>query len=156
MSASLGPAIVRFMGMRNRSSSSSKIRVLDLFSGAGGLSEGFAQASDRFKTVRAVENDLAAAATYAENHGDDVVFAGNIENWLRNEEVPEADVIIGGPPCQGFSALGKQDVLDHRNQLWLRYADAVRKAKPKYFILENVPAFLVVGSVQTLQAPVSA
>ncbi|WP_082960586.1 DNA cytosine methyltransferase [Mycobacterium sp. E1214] len=116
--------------------------MLDLFSGAGGLSEGFAQASDRFETVRAVESDLAAAASYAENHGDDVVFAGRIEHWLKTEDVPPADVVIGGPPCQGFSALGKQDVLDKRNQLWLRYADTIRRAEPKYFLLENVPAFL--------------
>jgi DNA (cytosine-5)-methyltransferase 1 len=118
------------------------VRVLDLFSGAGGLSEGFAQASDRFITTRAVEHDLAAAGTYAENHGENVVYAGGIEDWLKHEEIPRADIVIGGPPCQGFSALGKQEVLDHRNQLWLRYADTIRKAEPEYFILENVPAFL--------------
>jgi len=129
------------VGRGTRSSSHGKIRVLDLFSGAGGLSEGFAQASNRFKTVRAVESDLAAAASYAENHGD-VIFAGRIEDWLKNEDVPSSDIVIGGPPCQGFSALGKQDVLDDRNQLWLRYADTIRRAEPKYFILENVPAFL--------------
>jgi DNA (cytosine-5)-methyltransferase 1 len=56
--------------------------------------------------------------------------------------VPSADLVIGGPPCQGFSALGKQDVLDERNHLWLRYAETIRKAQPKYFVLENVPAFL--------------
>lgn len=116
--------------------------MLDLFCGAGGLSEGFARTSDRFVTVRAVEHDLAAAATYAENHGENVVFAGGIEDWLKHEEIPSADIVIGGPPCQGFSALGKQDVLDHRNQLWLRYADTIRIAQPKYFVLENVPAFL--------------
>jgi DNA (cytosine-5)-methyltransferase 1 len=133
---------VRAMGTSNRKSSRPKIRVLDLFSGAGGLSEGFSQASDRFQTVRAVESNLAAAATYAENHGNDVVFPGQVENWLKNEDVPDADIVIGGPPCQGFSALGKQNVLDKRNQLWLRYADTIRKAEPQYFILENVPAFL--------------
>ena len=50
--------------------------------------------------------------------------------------------MIGGPPCQGFSALGKQEQLDERNQLWLRYAETIRKSKPKYFVLENVPQFL--------------
>lgn len=121
--------------------SGGSVRVLDLFCGAGGLSEGLAQASHRFVSVRAVESDLTAAATYAENHGD-VVFAGGIEEWLKSDSIPTAEVIIGGPPCQGFSALGKQDVLDQRNQLWLRYAETIRKAQPSYFLLENVPAFL--------------
>lgn len=126
----------------SRSSSRAEIRVLDLFSGAGGLSAGFGAASTRFKTLRAIEHDTPAAATYAENHGWDSVFAGGIEDWLKSEETPEADVVIGGPPCQGFSALGKQEQLDERNQLWLRYAETIRKAKPKYFVLENVPQFL--------------
>jgi DNA (cytosine-5)-methyltransferase 1 len=133
---------VHAMCKGSQTSTQPDIRVLDLFSGAGGLSAGFSQASVRFKTVRAVESDLAAAATYAENHGGDVVFPGRIEDWLKTEDVPAADVVIGGPPCQGFSALGKQNVLDTRNQLWLRYADTIRKAEPQYFLLENVPAFL--------------
>lgn len=116
--------------------------MLDLFSGAGGLSEGFAQVSDRFKTVRAIESDLAAAATYAENHGQDIVYAGRIENWLKSEHIPAADIVVGGPPCQGFSSLGTKDADDERNRLWLRYAQTIAIAQPQYFILENVPAFL--------------
>lgn len=131
----------RVMG-REALSSRGSIRILDLFSGAGGLTEGFAQVSSRFRTVRAVESDLAAAASYAENHGSDAVFAGRIEDWLRSEDVPEAEIIVGGPPCQGFSALGRKDAKDARNQLWLRYADTIKKAMPQYFVLENVPAFL--------------
>lgn len=116
--------------------------MLDLFSGAGGLSAGFGSESTRFKTLRAIEHDRAAAATYAENHNPEAVFAGGIEEWLTTEDPPEADIVIGGPPCQGFSALGKQEMLDVRNQLWLRYAETIRKSKPKYFVLENVPQFL--------------
>jgi DNA (cytosine-5)-methyltransferase 1 len=130
------------MGMSSRVAPRHAVRVLDLFCGAGGLTEGLAKTSNRFVTVRAVESDLAAAATYAENHGSAAVFAGDIETWLKNEDIPTADIIVGGPPCQGFSALGTQDVLDRRNQLWLRYADAIRRARPQYFIFENVPAFL--------------
>lgn len=128
--------------VESRSSSRAEIRVLDLFSGAGGLSAGFRAESTRFKTLRAIEHDKAAAATYAENHDPETVFAGGIEDWLKSEEIPEADLVIGGPPCQGFSALGKQEQLDERNQLWLRYAETIRKAKPKYFVLENVPQFM--------------
>jgi DNA (cytosine-5)-methyltransferase 1 len=118
------------------------VRVLDLFSGAGGLSEGLRTASERFRTVRAVESDPAAAATYQANHGANKVYSGLIQDWLKAETVPVADLVIGGPPCQGFSALGKQDVNDERNHLWEYYAHTIRKAAPKYFLLENVPAFL--------------
>lgn len=124
------------------SSSRTSIRVLDLFSGAGGLSSGFIGASRRIKIIQAVEGDLAAAATYGANHRSTKVFSGRIEDWLRAATVPAADIVIGGPPCQGFSALGKQHELDRRNQLWLRYAETIRRAQPKYFLLENVPAFL--------------
>ncbi|MEA9984614.1 DNA cytosine methyltransferase [Subtercola sp. RTI3] len=117
------------------------ISVLDLFSGAGGLSAGFNEASKRYMTVRAVEMDLAAASTYAANHGVDTVYAGSIQEWLRDEDVPVVDLVIGGPPCQGFSTLGKQDVEDVRNFLWHEYAETVRRAQPKFFVVENVAAF---------------
>ncbi|WP_082921230.1 DNA cytosine methyltransferase [Rhodococcus sp. D-6] len=116
-------------------------RVLDLFAGAGGLTAGLHQSDDRFQTVRAVEMDLAAAATYRATFGD-LVYAGRIEDWLREEEVPKVDVVVGGPPCQGFSTLGKQDAEDTRNRMWRHYAQTVQRANPKIFVLENVPQFL--------------
>ncbi|WP_157415190.1 DNA cytosine methyltransferase [Agromyces allii] len=121
--------------------SSNSIRVLDLFAGAGGLTAGFHTASDRYTTVRAVEMDLAAAASYEATFGEDIVFAGTIQSWLEKEDVPEVDVIVGGPPCQGFSTLGKQDEEDERNSLWRYYAETIVRAKPKYFVVENVAAF---------------
>lgn len=132
----------RDMGLRPISGAPSSVRVLDLFSGAGGLSAGFSQISSRFQVVRAVESDRAAAGSYAQNHAPDAVFSGTIQEWLKAETPPDADVVIGGPPCQGFSPLGNQDALDERNQLWLRYAETIRRVRPQYFLLENVPAFL--------------
>ena len=85
--------------------------------------------------------DQAAAASYEETFGRGTVFAGSIQDWLRTEEVPQVDVVVGGPPCQGFSTLGKQDVEDERNSLWKQYAETIRRAKPKYFVVENVAAF---------------
>ncbi|NKS67188.1 hypothetical protein GS461_17235 [Rhodococcus hoagii] len=56
---------------------------------------------------------------------------------LLEDGVPEADVVLGGPPCQGFSALGKQDVQDRRNVLWQQYAEAVRRSGARYFVMEK-------------------
>ena len=117
------------------------IRVLDLFAGAGGMTAGLHAASRRFETIRAVEMDLSAAATFAATFGRDRIFHGPIQEWVDSERVPSVDVIIGGPPCQGFSTLGKQDEEDERNSLWRYYAETIRLAQPKYFVVENVAAF---------------
>ncbi|RAN72348.1 DNA (cytosine-5-)-methyltransferase [Bacillus sp. SRB_336] len=116
------------------------ISVLDLFSGAGGLTHGFHAASNRIYTTRSVEYEAAAAASFSATFGD-VVFAGPIQDWLEQETVPSSDIVIGGPPCQGFSQLGKQDPADIRNSLWRPYAEALSRAQPKYFVVENVPQF---------------
>jgi DNA (cytosine-5)-methyltransferase 1 len=118
-----------------------EITVLDLFAGAGGLTAGLHSASDRFRTVGAVECDQAAAASYDATYGKGLVHTGDIKTWLAQRGVPQADVIIGGPPCQGFSSLGKQDVEDERNFLWMEYAHTIRRAMPKYFVVENVAEF---------------
>ena len=70
------------------------------------------------------------------------MYAGSIQDWLHEVEPVEVDLVVGGPPCQGFSTLGKQNVDDDRNFLWRRYAEAVKRSTPHYFVLENVPAFL--------------
>lgn len=116
------------------------MRTLDLFSGAGGLTQGFHEAGG-YRAVAAVESDPSAAATFAANFGD-IVHTGDIAEWLRMEDVPEVEVVVGGPPCQGFSTLGKQDAEDERNGLWREYVETVRRARPRYFVLENVGAFL--------------
>lgn len=119
----------------------SHLRTIDLFAGAGGLSAGLHQGSNRYRTSRAVEYDLAAAATYAQNFGD-IVYTGDVQRWLELEETPEVDVVVGGPPCQGFSLLGKRDPADVRNQLWRPYVETIRRARPMAFVMENVPAFM--------------
>jgi DNA (cytosine-5)-methyltransferase 1 len=116
------------------------ITTVDLFSGAGGLSLGFHLADLGFLPIFAVENDHAAATTFKRNFGCDV-FDGDIE---AGPIYPEADLIIGGPPCQGFSPLGRDrdDVSRARmNGLWEHYLDAVRSIRPKAFVIENVPEF---------------
>ncbi|WP_268794452.1 DNA cytosine methyltransferase [Pseudonocardia thermophila] len=60
---------------------------------------------------------------------------------MPDDEIPEADVVIGGPPCQGFSNLGSKDVNDPRNQLWKEYLRFVQIARPRAFVIENVDRF---------------
>lgn len=122
-------------------SSSAELTVLDLFSGAGGFTAGF-HAAGFYRTVRSVELDEIAAATFGANFGADTVYVGPVSSWLRDDTVPQVDVIIGGPPCQGFSTLGNRDAEDVRNELWREYAQTVTLAKPKYFVIENVGAFM--------------
>lgn len=109
---------------------------MDLFSGAGGMTLGFTRAGAR--AVFAVEFDQAAAETYRTNFGNHV-FAGDI---AAVSEFPAADLIVGGPPCQGFSQLGTQDPNDPRNRLWRHYLRAVESVLPACFLMENVPPLL--------------
>lgn len=116
-----------------------KLSVIDLFAGCGGLSAGF-EATGLFTPVAAVESDIQAAATYAHNLGDHV-FVGDVADWAEGS-MPRADVVIGGPPCQGFSALGRRDTNDPRNKLWRHYVDVLARVRPAFFVIENVPQFL--------------
>ena len=116
------------------------IRTIDLFAGAGGLSLGFEQSELGYRPVLAVEIDAAAAGTYKRH------FGGTVETGSVTDVVsfPEADVIIGGPPCQGFSPLGRDRDDASRadlNELWQQYLRAVREVQPAAFVIENVPEF---------------
>jgi DNA (cytosine-5)-methyltransferase 1 len=140
------------MSRIRRSNGRPNFAVLDLFSGCGGLTEGLTSVrhqSARFIPVGAVEIDRYAAATYASNFGPHV-HCGDISDWI-GDGVPCADIVVGGPPCQGFSALGKRDPNDDRNKLWSRYAEVVASVRPSYFVLENVPPFLRSEQFRLLQ-----
>lgn len=116
-------------------------KVIDLFCGAGGMSLGFTD--DRFgggfRSVWALDNDLAATETYQRNFGNHVI-CDDIEQWIG--KVPKADVVIGGPPCQGFSLLNKNRDGDARRALWQPYMDIVKASDAKVFVIENVAALL--------------
>ena len=101
---------------------------------------GFLQ-SGAFQVVLAVEQDLDAANTYASNFGHKVV-QDDIRNVLQRHRFPQADVVIGGPPCQGFSQLGRRDPCDGRNHLWREFLEVVKRTQPIAFVIENVPSFL--------------
>lgn len=127
-----------------------KIQVLDLFSGAGGMALGFLQAG--MEPVLALDSNAPAIATYRANFGD---HAHCID--IRDVDTfPHADVIIGGPPCQGFSRLGKQARLARpENDLWREYMRCVEAVRPLVFVLENVPDFLKDPAYQGVVAEAS-
>ena len=116
------------------------MQFADLFSGAGGLSLGFHNAG--FEPVVAVEQDHDAAASHAANFGAVVVQADI--STVTASAFSGVDIVVGGPPCQGFSRLGQMNGApnDEQNGLWEDYANVVEIAKPIAFVLENVPAFL--------------
>lgn len=118
--------------------------LIDLFAGAGGLTLGFTKSFGQvFVPVWANDFNTYAAHTYNANFGehcttDDIVEI--VDN--RIDEIPKADVVIGGPPCQGFSLLNKQRSGDPRKQLWRPYLRIVEHAGAEIFVMENVPQLL--------------
>lgn len=122
-----------------------KPKAIDLFAGAGGLSLGFEESG--FEVVLANEFDASIAGAYQYNHRDTEVVIGDI-TALNLEEIfapwhNVIDVIIGGPPCQGFSMKGQRlSVKDKRNFLFKNYIEVVRLVQPKYIVMENVPELL--------------
>lgn len=118
-------------------------RIIDLFAGCGGMTLGFSM-TKRFQPIFAVEFDPDAADTYELNFGAHVGRdAGG--RPLSMEEVtafPSADVVIGGPPCQGFSPLNMNGAGLERRGLWREYLRALEEASPSTWVMENVPELL--------------
>lgn len=112
------------------------ITTTDLFAGAGLMSEGFRQAG--FKSVFAAEADRRAVASFNRNI-EDVAKVWDVEQVAENVF---SDVIVAGPPCQGFSTLGKRDSNDERNQLSLSVLKWMDAIHPKVVVIENVPQFV--------------
>ena len=120
------------------------MKVLDTFAGAGGFSLGFEQAG--FEVVGAIESDSWATDTFKFNHPDSVVIKGSIEE-ISNKELKKAfkgiepDVVLGGPPCQGFSVCTRKnnDPKDPRNSLFEEFLRVGKVFDPSVMIMENVP-----------------
>ena len=122
-----------------------KPTVIDLFSGVGGLSLGFR--NQGFDVVLANEYDEVIANSYKKNHKRTKMIVGDITSLDLNEVfgsyAEKIDVVIGGPPCQGFSQKGqRKTIYDERNYLFKYYVRVVELVKPKYFVMENVPNLL--------------
>ncbi|MDB9315666.1 DNA cytosine methyltransferase [Spirulina sp. CS-785/01] len=133
--------------------------AIDLFAGAGGFSLGIEQAG--FDVVLAVEKDPVHGAVHQFNFTQTVVLcadAGELTGediWQGiKQNLPHAetlDLIVGGPPCQGFSSMGKREETDTRNGLVFEFSRLVCELQPRYFVMENVPGLQQGDALQVLQ-----
>ncbi len=120
------------------------IRLIDTFAGCGGMTLGFIRLSKGlYEPVWANDVNDYAATTYNQNLGNHCT-AGDIVDILKapETEIPGAEVVIGGPPCQGFSLLNKERGKDPRKQLWRPFLEVVVRSGASCFLMENVPQLL--------------
>lgn len=134
-----------------KSVNNASLKMIDLFCGAGGLSLGFSQ--EGFVTSLANDIQDCCVDTYAHNHPEtprDHIVLGDIKDVIKNlDELLDGrtvDIVVGGPPCQGFSMANRQRLIDDpRNYLYKSYVEVVEKVRPKFFVMENVKGMLSVA-----------
>ncbi|MBE6422834.1 DNA cytosine methyltransferase [Succinivibrio dextrinosolvens] len=137
--------------LKKRKDSEKSLQMVDLFCGAGGLSLGFSQ--EGFTTALANDIEPCCVDTYAHNHpetprdhivlGDIRKVTDHLEGLIKDKSI---DIVVGGPPCQGFSMANRQRLIDDpRNHLYKSYVDIVNRIKPKFFVMENVKGMLSVA-----------
>jgi len=123
-----------------------KYNIIDLFSGCGGFSQGFLKTG--FEIIAASELWAPAIETYIENHKNVQVIEGDIRSPKKKQELYDLisknkiNIIIGGPPCQGYSVAGNRDPEDPRGQLYLDFVEIVDHIKPDFFIMEDVKGLI--------------
>jgi DNA (cytosine-5)-methyltransferase 1 len=137
--------------------------VVDLFSGAGGLSEGFQQAGNEIVLASDVNSHMCE--TYAYNHSETNVFLADVNDLSQSDEMLEEiertlsgktlTSLIGGPPCQGFSTAGRWSPSDARNTLLFKMLDFVKHFVPENVVIENVPGMKWMKQGQILQTVVN-
>ncbi len=142
-------------------SKAKKLKVIDLFSGVGGLSYGFAH-DDNFEIVAANEILPNMAKAYSLNHPTVKVYVEDIKDF--NEEkvekdlgikASEIDIIVGGPPCQAYSTIGKRLIDDPRGKLFQEYYRVLKEFNPKLFLFENVKGLLSMQGGELLKTIIS-
>lgn len=124
------------------------MKILSLFSGAGGLDLGLIQAGNDI--IWANDIDASAVETYKANIGDHIVL-GDIKN-INISSLPSADVVVGGFPCQGFSQANRFRMLDdERNALYKFFYEVILEKQPRFFIAENVKGILTLGKGEAIK-----
>lgn len=138
-----------------------KIKVIDLFAGVGGLSYGFAN-DERFEIVAANEILPNMAKAYELNHPSIKVYCRDIKEFgiadLQRDfgiKEGEVDLVVGGPPCQAFSTVGKRLIDDPRGKLFQEYYRVLKELNPKVFLFENVKGLLSIQSGELLLTIIS-
>ena len=122
----------------------SKINILDLFAGAGGMSTGF-ELTNLFSVAVANEINKSASETHKYNHKNCVMIQGDIlDEKVKNNIITKAielkiQGVSGGPPCKGISNSGDKDPRDPRTKLYIPYLEVISKVDPDFFVMENVP-----------------
>ncbi len=134
-----------FVEVDSSNTASSSYNFIDLFCGAGGMTQRFVQAG--FHPIASVEVSPIASATHQKNFPQCHHFCGDIydfqpQKWLEQVGSPEIHLVVGGPPCQGFSVAGKRDPNDPRNRLFREFIRVVSEVKPWYVVMENIPGIL--------------
>lgn len=128
------------------------MKIISLFSGAGGLDLGLIQAGHTI--VWANDIDKNAVATYRKNIGDEIIEA-DIDH-VSITTIPNADVVVGGFPCQGFSLANlRRTINDDRNKLYVYFLQIVREKQPLYFLAENVKGILSIDNGNAIEKIVS-
>ena len=142
-------------------SKAKKLKVIDLFSGVGGLSYGFAH-DDNFEIVAANEILPNMAKAYSLNHPTVKVYAEDIKDFSADKiekdlgiKPSEIDIIVGGPPCQAYSTVGKRLIDDPRGKLFQEYYRVLKEFNPKLFLFENVKGLLSMQDGELLKTIIS-
>lgn len=140
---------------------SKKIKIIDLFSGVGGLSYGFDN-DDNFEIVAANEILPDMAKAYSLNHPSVKVYCKDVNDFglkdLQKDlglEKGEIDLVIGGPPCQAYSTVGKRLIDDPKGKLFQQYYRILKEIKPKVFLFENVKGLLSMQKGELLKTIIS-
>lgn len=127
-------------------------KIISLFSGAGGMDIGMEKAG--FEIIAASELDPHASNTYRHNNLSVDLIEGDIEdpiNFTKITSYQDIDLVVGGPPCQGFSVAGRMDKDDPRSKLVLTYCSVVEKLKPKAFVMENVKSLATLSKFEDVR-----
>lgn len=137
-----------------------RAKIIDLFCGAGGFSLGAHLAG--FQSAAGIDIDTNLTSSFLRNFPHANLIRSDItcvsgSDVLREAKLKQGDVagIIGGPPCQGFSLIGKRDSNDPRNKLLLHFCRIVEELRPRFFIMENVPGLLLGNAKSALDEALS-
>jgi len=137
--------------------SSKKLKIIDLFAGVGGLTYGFYH-NKNFQVIAANEILPSMAAAYTLNHPEVKMYNCDIKDFnieLLTKDLKlkagEIDIIVGGPPCQAYSTVGKRMLDDPRGKLFIEYYRVLKEFKPKFFLFENVKGMLSMQKGELIQ-----